>query len=325
MKERNITIDYFKLFLCVLVMTIHLQPILSMPSLIGWLISNGFSRIAVPLFFIINGYYLQKHSTLDSSNQTCKYLKRLLVIFLVWSFIYLAGFFNESAVKYIITDFIMGIYHLWYLSALIVAVIFLYYLRKIIKRDIAIFILALILYCIGYYIENYVFDINININGVFYGIKNEAIRVFTYRNALFFGFPFIFFGMMIAKHELKMINVNKIALFLLAFLFLTLLLLESYYLSYLIHIKLNLMLSLIPFCPLIFVIVLKYSQYKLNDGFVGHLSNSIYYVHIFAITIITRLFLIGYNKIFILPLVFFLSLVISAGVIEVNKRIKIFL
>ena len=48
--ERNIRLDYFRIILSLLVITIHAQFLFSENSLIGWLISNGIARIAVPCF-----------------------------------------------------------------------------------------------------------------------------------------------------------------------------------------------------------------------------------------------------------------------------------
>ena len=81
----------------------------------------------------------------------------------------------------------------------------------------------------------------------------------------------------------------------------------------------------VPFlAPLMFLTVLKYSKYEAGgDGYMAKLVSVIYFIHIMAIYIITGS---PYKAdVFMFPLYFFLSMLLSVAVIELNKRIKIFL
>lgn len=56
--ERNILLDYVKIILSILVITIHMQPLFDYGEFRGWIITHGIARVAVPIFFITGGYYI---------------------------------------------------------------------------------------------------------------------------------------------------------------------------------------------------------------------------------------------------------------------------
>lgn len=57
MRFRNISLDILKVFLAMLVVLIHCSFLSDYNHLFSYLIIQGISRIAVPVFFIINGYF----------------------------------------------------------------------------------------------------------------------------------------------------------------------------------------------------------------------------------------------------------------------------
>ena len=63
---RNLSLDYLKVFLAVCVVFLHGGWLYDINELVGYLHVNGLFRIAVPLFFIINGYYFYNISSLSS-------------------------------------------------------------------------------------------------------------------------------------------------------------------------------------------------------------------------------------------------------------------
>ncbi len=125
--ERNLTLDNFKIFLCILVISSHFQPLFNVngEDVIGWIISNGVSRIAVPCFFIINGYFLS--GKIENAGASKKYLWKTLTIYISWTIIYLGYFISRA--DYLVAGYLfMGYYHLWYLAALTgVVIIFLFH------------------------------------------------------------------------------------------------------------------------------------------------------------------------------------------------------
>lgn len=84
--ERNPALDYFKILLSILVITIHIYPLFDKLSFSSWAISGGIARIAVPCFFVFSGYFIA--SKIDDPKATFKYLKHLLIIYVVWALIY---------------------------------------------------------------------------------------------------------------------------------------------------------------------------------------------------------------------------------------------
>ncbi len=308
--ERNITLDYFKIFLCILVITIHIEPLFYTNALSGWFISNGLARIAVPSFFVINGYYI--HSKITSTPAIIKWLKKMTIIFLTWSLIYLTILVHKDNTTTIIS-LITGIYHLWYLPALIGGVLILILLKKTINNNTILLIIAVSLFLIGYYIQDY-----------FFPISNHSYRMTLYRNFIFFGFPFIFIGYYIKEKSKKLLKIQIAILGTILVLSIITLLFESYF--YFIHSdRKDFFISLLLLIPSLFIIILKTSKYIVNDGYISSLASGIFYTHILGIYIINTVFPTTELKILLLPLFIFLSMILSAVTIQLNKQIKIFL
>jgi len=308
--ERNISIDYFKIVLCILVIMIHMQPLFTPDSLLGWFLSNGIGRIGVPCFFIINGFYL--HSKISSGKAILKYLKRLIIIYITWTFVFLLFTIKYTDIR-LIFSLLFGIYHLWYLSALIGGVIIFYFLKKVIKNDFVLLIISIALFITGMYIQNNYFP-----------VADAAIRVFMYRNALFFCFPFVFLGYFIneKKETLKQVNNALLLLIIVASLLVLLYEVSRYYND---GIIMDMYYSIIILAPALLALILKKAVYKRDDGYIGLLTSGIYYIHPLIIYILSVCYPLNEKYIYILPVVLVLSAITTAGVIEVNKRIKIFL
>lgn len=97
---------------------------------------NGFSRFGVPIFFMISGA-LFLNRDLSFTKMYSKYIKRLLIHLISWSFIYsLTNFhLSKKSIKIIIFKFFSGHYHLWFLYSMIGLYIITPFLREIAKKD----------------------------------------------------------------------------------------------------------------------------------------------------------------------------------------------
>ncbi len=309
--ERNITLDYFKIFLSILVVTIHAQPLFYNHTLSGWLISNGIARIAVPCFFVINGFYL--HSKINSDTKSMiKWVKRMLIIYVTWMLIYLPILINADLTSTLIS-LVTGIYHLWYLPALIGGGLLLFAVKKVIKNNNILLALAIALFFIGLYIQDN-----------FFIIAHSGYRTHLYRNMFFMGFPFLFLGYYIQEKKDKLSKFNP---FLLLFILLTglaLLLFESEYVSHYNN-KKDFLAGIILIAPALFLLLLKYSKYKPNDGYIGLIASGIYYLHMLSMYFVNTIFPLNELKIYSFPLIIFMSSILSVVVIKLNKRLKIFL
>ncbi|MDR2955351.1 MAG: acyltransferase family protein [Prevotella sp.] len=301
MMERNLGLDYFRVILSILVITPHAQPLFEEDSLVGWLISNGIARIVVPCFFIISGYFLS--SKLDDKKALKKYLLHLLLVYVVWSVIYVPVYYNSIEPRSFITFALMGYYHLWFLPALIIGVIMLILGNKLTKNKNILLASGIVLYIIGYIMEN------------------RGLPYRSFYNGIFFGYPFIVSGYFLKNNNIKD-GIKNLYLYIIALFSLVTLLLESY-LGYKDEIYHNVFLSLYIICPALFLLVIKNSHYTKAKDYMAKLAAGIYFIHILVLTAIVPLSE-EYN-IYNLPLIILVSVLLSIFIIFVNKRIKIFL
>jgi len=314
-KGRNITLDYLRLALIILVMTGHSD--ISTYGLGGWFFSDAFARFTVPIFLIINGYYFA--DIVHDKQKVKKYIMRLFIIYITWMVIYFPflWYMTGGGKKLMLINIITGYYHLWYIAALIGATFIIYFTRKVSMTKMLV--VAYILFLIGYAIQKiYLLDIHIY-------MYPTIVRTF-----LFMGFPFMFLGYFIKKNNIEDRPFFKsTAMVVLAGILLLLLLAESTFVYYFKTgeadpVK-DELYFVVPFlAPLIFLTVLKYSKYEQGgDGYMAKLVSVIYFIHVMAIYIITGS---PYKAdIFMFPMYLFLSMLLSVCVIELNKRIKIFL
>jgi surface polysaccharide O-acyltransferase-like enzyme len=309
--KRYIALDYLKLIMAFLVITIHV-PIFTQAPLLWFEISHGIARVAVPIFFIINGFFFQP--LLNNSDKVKKYLLHLCLIYVVWQIIYLPFSFDPNP-KYILVTILFGFRHLWYVPALIGGTILLYFFHKNKINDKHLLFLAIVLYLLGDILMRMVpFQL--------FGIT----LIFKYiRSFLFFGFPFIFIGYYIRKYKQdKIVGYDSIKLFLLTAVLLIAFLVEAYfaYTQILPGNYQDFYILLLPLCPLIFVCTLKISKLDESHGYVNKLASSIYFIQFVVIYLLERL---SFTNTSLYIMTAFLSVLLSACVVEINKRWKIFL
>ena len=99
---------------------------------------NGIARVGLQIFFMISGaLFLSKEITLNII--ITKYIKRILIHLIIWSFIYSIydiDLSNKININKIIIKFFNGHYHLWYLYSTIELYIISPFLREVIKKDL---------------------------------------------------------------------------------------------------------------------------------------------------------------------------------------------
>ncbi len=312
MKERNITLDYFKILLSILVIIIHL-PIVDMPTStskvfgegflysIGIFISFGLTKIAVPSFFIINGHFLD----FTDQKKVIKYITKMIKIYVVWTLFYLPFMIEKASIGMYPLLLAMGFYHLWYLPALIGAAIGVFFIKKYLNNNILLLIIAILLLGIGYYIQQ--------------TSPHSSLRIFMYRNFLFMGIPFVLLGNLIKSFNFS--QYKRLIPILLVIGLLTLLFESIVYISKY-GVMPNIYISLIILCPILMIFVLQNSKKKaiMNDD-IGQLSSAIFFIH----PAILFLIHIPVPNIFILPFVIISSVFLSFAIIQANKSLKIFL
>lgn len=223
-KKQFYAVDCMKFISALLVIGIHTGPFLDLNLDANFVYVQILGRIAVPFFFVASAFFLFRKINLEAGikdEQNLAYLKhyigRILKIYLLWSILYLplqayawsqGGVTWVSALRYI-RDFLFtgSYYHLWFLPALIFAIIFIYILLFTWKWKMTA-CLVVMLYLIG-------------MTGNIYGPVLEQIPLIkrgyelylsafeTTRNGLFFGSMFIYIGALLAQS--KYVIKKKIA------------------------------------------------------------------------------------------------------------------
>ena len=88
--DRRLSIDILKIVMALCVIAIHVNELESLPNG-GAFLHGGLARVAVPVFFLINGYFFE---TIARNGGARAYVVRLLWLFAVWSILYLPAWFN---------------------------------------------------------------------------------------------------------------------------------------------------------------------------------------------------------------------------------------
>lgn len=189
-KQKMGGICLLQVILCVMVVLIHTRPFISYPS-VDAITSNGIFRIAVPLFFLMNGYFFNFERV-----QVVSKVKKTLVLYIFLLMLFSPFWINLTTpygtIKSIIYNVVIGWHHLWYLSSLIVASIVIYIMRS---RLVSLFIFSIILFIASYAVQNayLLFD-----GAIFEKLNHKP---FIYRNAFTFAIPFMLIGVYIRKSE----------------------------------------------------------------------------------------------------------------------------
>lgn len=276
---------------------------------IGWQLSYGLAKISVPLFFVINGYFLD----ITNRRRTIKYLTKLIVLYIVWTLLYFPLFYPyfKDDIKSLTITTLNGLFHLWYLVALIGAVIMLHIFNRLKINKIGLLSLALILFFIGYFIQK--------------RDPYSSFDVMKYRNFLFWGFPFVTIG-----HLMKYVPYPKIRNFTPYILIIgsVTLAIEAYvYMEQ--QVTNNLYIVPLFLCPALFLYVLnngKMVSYP-KQNTVADMSIAIYLIHPMVIQACMYL---RANEFISSPVIFFLFIVIATLpiaylIVRLNRFLKILL
>ena len=164
-KNSYTNLDIAKFICALLVVVIHTDPLADVAKEMNFFLVNILARVAVPLFFVMSGFFLfgpmlYENSRLSAGaeniNRTIRYWKRIAILYGGWSLIYLlfikipmwyaTGWWGLHVIKDAVVSilFVGTHYHLWYLLALLYAVPLLFLLQRILHRKTLIFVAALL-------------------------------------------------------------------------------------------------------------------------------------------------------------------------------------
>ena len=306
---RNLSLDYFKVFLAFCVVLLHGGWLYDISELAGYLHVNGFFRIAVPLFFIINGYYFYNISSLNALK---KWSSRVFLLYVIWTIIYLPVMIYSLSLSQVFICLFTGYFVLWYLIAMLVAGLLLFFLKK--YSDKFLILSSFILLFLGYLIQS------IGTMSVFSGFIGEVLSWGPFhRNFIFFGFPFMTIGYLIRKNNIDL--SFKISI-LLSLLFLIILFLESYVNYKLSHKAIDILLSLSFLCPIIFLIIKKIKVLGSSKN-IANFSTGIFLIHAYVLFFLRYFFSMGNTLLCIFTVI--ISCFASLVLIQINKKFKFLL
>ncbi|NDV78055.1 acyltransferase family protein [Dysgonomonas sp. 511] len=306
MEQRHVLLDYYKILLSIFVVIIHIPFFKETPTCQG-LMNDNIARIAVPSFFIINGYFL---FTVLEKGHFFKYIKRSILLYIFWMVVYLPFYFSDLNIKKIVVTLFFGWHHLWYIIAWIVSSIIITIIYKSKFNTKVCFIISLSFIFLGYFLQ-------------FTDIHNFHF----YRNALSCSFPFILIGYLINKNKILQKRFKYIDLLILFSL--TVFILESFFLKeyFNLHHKfikhIDITLSSLILSPLLFYWIMnkKTKNLKLTP-FISKLSAGIYFIHVLFIYLGRYLGLTEFSLLFFVLITSFIS---SYFLFLINKKLKFIL
>lgn len=280
--NRNQITDIFRLILISMVVAIHVD-VFPMFSSLNFFTVDGYFRMAVPIFFIINGYFFQYYVT--DKAQFRKWLYRAVLLFVVWQIIYLPMYlprdgFTAQHTAVFISELLFGYHHLWYIAAMATGGIFLYYLKDA-KFTL---LLCIALFMIGWFLQYA--RLFIHTDGMLFKVFSQY---WIFRNGLFFGFPMMYIGACIAKNDL-IERVSKTACYYFLALSLLCLSLELWltknYLFTQMSYHIDFIVSLLVFCPSLFILLMKSDRVyftHFNSKSLALVASAVYFIHPYVI------------------------------------------
>lgn len=313
MNSRNISLDILKLILAVFVILLHCKVFSEYNEVIYYLSVHGLFRIAVPTFFLINGYFFKN---VIKTGQIKKWAIRVLILYVVWMIIY-APFWLSSNINSSIINLLIGYNHLWYIKAMLLCGILLFFIKKMSRKNMLI--LTSILFSIGVFLQ---YLVNYHLFEFAFLDKLKEIT-FIYRNFLFLGLPFFIIGYLISITDLpKRITSKQINY--LMFLGAAALFIESYINYYYTKEGIDNLFSLILISPLIFIYTLNSKlKYSINSKNIALISTAMYLVHPLAVKLLNSIH--KFDPSFLSLLTIILSFTISLFLLKINSKLKFLL
>ncbi|NDV62312.1 acyltransferase [Puniceicoccales bacterium CK1056] len=196
--KRDLALDSLKVLLAVFVVGIHSYFLNGSGTLWGDLLGNGLFRVAVPVFFIINGYFF---SRVLAGESLMPWFKKVFFLYMAWMVVflpfYIPGSLTVSSFARFLKTLALGYHHIWYLSAFILSGIVIYLLRNRSSRFLVIS--AGILFSVGVFLQY----VRAYISFPQSAINNLLDVEWISRNFLFMAYPFMVTGILIRRHSIQ--------------------------------------------------------------------------------------------------------------------------
>lgn len=192
--RRNNSVDCFRYLCALLVVAIHTTPFLEFSPTFSFFVSQIISRIAVPFFFLISGYYFE-------IERAGRILRKHIVTYTIWSipfFVYtFLVDFRHGGIVYAFKDCAVGFLLFgstepyWFFPALIISLLLILVLSRKAPHWV-IWIVSLILYIVGVLGGAYYHAVGINVPVL--SVLYEWKLYTPFRRIVLMGFPFTLLG-----------------------------------------------------------------------------------------------------------------------------------
>lgn len=309
-------LDYWKWIAALMVVAIHTSPLESISKLADFVLTRELARIAVPLFFMITGYFTLQQKKIAGS------IKKMLFMYLGVTILYLpvqiyrylpvkqveAGDVLKNILRAVFFD--GTYYHLWYMPAVIEGLLIVYFLLKMGRR--MAFILSSFLYLIGLLGDSYYGWISQN--PVLRQVYEWMFGFFSQtRNGIFFAPIFLLLG-----YEISFLHIKrKQRAFSCFLLWLLLMVGEGLLLHFAGWQRYDSMYICLPFCMFFLFLYLTAEKEQIPTGFIATKMKEgpmlLYYFHPYII-----LFLRGFVKVTGLSFILSISPLYYVSVLTVS-------
>ena len=336
-------LNILKYISSILIIVLHLRPFFNFSNELDLAFNNIITRICVPIFFIITGYFVAKKEK-ENKNYIKEYIKKTIPLYLIWSLLYIPVIIG-TIIQYlpIINEYISKInitlplliilsiillpiivlvalcytgvyYHLWYFPAIIFSLIVLKKWKQ--KFNIKyLLIISFILLLFG-------------ATETYYGVLPLSIKrtlsyyyniFFTTRNFLFFGLFYVVLGYYIGTKE-KAYSKYCFLKLIVSFLLLTF---EAILLHDTGRLNSNILLSCIPLTYYLFISSIYITNSVKLDFQFGTYSKYYYLIHPMVIFVISLLYKnINYYPYLNFLIVLLITHIISALIIKLKGKNK---
>lgn len=335
-------IDILKYICAILIIILHLRPFQNFSDQLDLAFNNIITRICVPMFFLITGYFIAKKEK-KNANYIKDYIKKTIPLYLVWSAIYIPviiayGLQNISIINNYITTItipmyllipliVLGIplallvaliytgvyYHLWYFPALILSLLVLSKWKK--KFNIKyLLVISFFLLLFGA-TETYYGMLPLNLKELLSYYYNIF---FTTRNFLFFGLFYVVLGYFMGskKDVYSKYCFEKLVVCIFFLIF------EAIFLHDIERLNSNILLSCIPLTYYLFITTIYLTnKIKLKFDF-RSFSKYYYLIHPMIIYIISLFGIFGNNPYLQIVFVLIITHIISFIIIWLKNKNK---
>ncbi|WP_151719283.1 acyltransferase family protein [Gemmobacter serpentinus] len=278
---RSRAVDLLKLLLALMVVGIHANPFRELGRTAMLITGEGLYRLAVPIFLLLNGYFLQAALTKGRGLAT---LRRAVTLYLIWMALYLPIYWTALMAQnwwQNLRMLVFGYWHLWYLSGMALATALILPIARWSPRHLALLAAG----CLGLGLA------------LFYGQSFDMFRIESpwwqdplpaHRNALTLCLPYMLIGMLIRRLDLAA-TLPRGPVLMVAMLAVFLVPVESLAVGYIAPrgIAHDTMLSLTLAAPALMIAALQWPG-GMTGRTIGDYASGIYFLHVAFVALLLR-------------------------------------